>query len=212
MATENRARLTVKGKGYTLPFNGPASVLKSKNGIIFPYTPTINAALTTEYGQYDLIHSNYPMQSFVRHRPGDITINAQFINQTVEDAQYTAGVMHFLSIVMKMHFGIADKDAGTPPPLLEFSAYGPDNFERVPVFVTNYNNTYPNDMDYVTFTVNTTGNGGSRDRQGNPTYNIQLPAIMNMSITLTPHYSPSVQNAFDLTTFSNGTLYSQGFI
>lgn len=208
MATENRARLRVKGTGYTLPFNGPASVLASKGGIVFPYTPTINAALTTDYGQYDLTHSNYPMQSFVRHRPGNISISAQFINQTVEDARYTAGVMHFLSIVMKMHFGVNDPDAGTPPPLLEFSAYGPTNFERVPVFVTNYNNTYPNDIDYVSFTVDAT----SRDAQSGASYTIQLPTIMNMTIELTPHYPAAVQNTFDLTTFSNGTLYSQGFI
>lgn len=205
---ENRARLRLKGTGYNLPFGGPAAVLKTGGGIIFPYTPTISSSLTTEYSQYDLVHTNYPMQSFNRHRPGNISISAQFINQTIEDAKYTVGVMHFLSVVMKMHFGISDKNAGTPPPLLEFSAYGPTNFSRVPVFVTNYNNTYPNDVDYVTVIVDTTG----RTPQSVSSYSVQLPVIMNMNIELTPHYPAAIQNTFDLNSFAEGTLYSQGFI
>jgi hypothetical protein len=204
---ENRARLRLKGTGYSIPFYGPASVLKSKNGIVFPYTPVITSSMTTEYSQYDLVHSNYPIQSFIRHRPGNINITAQFINQTIEDAQYTAGVLHFLSVVMKMHFGTQDTNAGTPPPLLEFSAYGLTNFNRVPVFVSTFSTTYPDDVDYVSFNVNTTGR---TDEAGS--HNINLPAIMSITIELLPHYPANMQTSFDLTTFANGNLYSAGFI
>lgn len=208
---DNRARLKLKGTGYTLPFSGPASVLSSKNGIVFPYTPTIASSMTTEYSQYDIVHSNYPQQSFVRHRPGNTTVTAQFINQTVDDARYTAGVLHFLSVVMKMHFGTDDTNAGTPPPLLEFSAYGLTNFNRVPVFVSSFSTTYPDDVDYITASVSTSGR---QDQAGTSagTYDINLPAIMTINIELIPHFPARVQNTFDLNSFANGGLYSQGFI
>lgn len=207
---DNRARLKVKGTGYVLPFSGPASVLRSKNGIVFPYTPTISSSMTTEYSQYDIIHSNYPQQSFVRHRPGNISISAQFIHQTENDAKYTSGVLHFLSVVMKMHFGINDENAGTPPPLLEFSAYGRTNFNRVPVFVSNFSTTYPDDVDYVTFNI--TDTGGQQGASSPSGTSINLPAIMNINIELIPHYPANDQNSFNLASFANGSLYSQGFI
>lgn len=208
---DNRARLRVKGTGYTLPFGGPASVLRSKNGIVFPYTPVITSSMTTEYSQYDVVHTNFPQQSFVRHRPGNISIAAQFIHQTVDDAKYTSGVIHFLSVVMKMHFGLGDTNAGTPPPLLEFSAYGLTNFNRVPVFVANYSTTFPDDVDYVNFTVSTSGR---QDQAGTSpgTYDINLPAIMTINIELTPHFPARDQNNFDLNSFASGGLYSQGFV
>ena len=204
---DNRARLTLKGNGYDIPFYGPASVLRSKKGIVFPYTPIISSSMTTEYSQYDLVHSNYPIQSFIRHRPGNINITAQFVNQTIEDAQYTAGVLHFLSVVMKMHFGTRDTNAGTPPPLLEFYAYGLTNFNRVPVFVSNFSTTYPDDVDYVSFNVNTTGR---TDEAGS--YTVNLPAIMTINIELIPHYPANTQNQFTLNGFATGGLYSLGFI
>ena len=208
---DNRARLTLKGNGYDIPFLGPSSVLRSKKGIVFPYTPVINSSMTTEYSQYDLAHSNYPIQSFTRHRPGNISVTAQFINQTVEDAVYTAGVLHFLSVVMKMHFGTKDTNAGTPPPLLEFSAYGLTNFGRVPVFVGNFSTTYPDDVDYVSFNVSTSG--GRTAAQGEQaSYPINLPSMMTITIELLPHYSANAQNQFDLASFASGGLYSEGFI
>jgi len=208
---DNRARLRLKGEGYDIPFFGPSSVLRSKKGIVFPYTPVINSSMTTEYSQYDLVHSNYPTQSFVKHRPGNINLTAQFVNQTVDDAKYTAGVLHFLSVVMKMHFGTQDTNAGTPPPLLEFSAYGLTNFNRVPVFVGNFSTTYPDDVDYVSFDVTTSGRS---DQVGTApgSYSINLPAIMSITIELLPHYPSNTQNQFDLSGFASGGLYSLGFI
>lgn len=208
---DNRARLCVKGSGYTIPFNGPASPLRANNGIIFPYTPIITSGLTSEYAQYNLVHTNYPMQSFIRHRPSNISLQAKFINQTVGEAKYTVGVMHFLSVVMKMHFGNEDVNAGTPPPLLVFSAYGSVNFEKVPVFVSNYSTTYPDDVDYITFTNEAIAEGplGPISSNMSPT---SLPVVMNMTIELTPHYPAVEQTSFDLKTFSEGNLYSRGFI
>lgn len=208
---DNRARLRLKGDGYNIPFFGPASVLSSKKGIVFPYTPVINSSMTTEYSQYDLVHSNYPMQSFVKHRPGNINVTAQFVNQTVDDAKYTAGVLHFLSVVMKMHFGTQDTNAGTPPPLLEFSAYGLTNFNRVPVFVSNFSTTYPDDVDYVSFNVSTSG-GRTAQQGAQASYSINLPAIMSITIELLPHYPANTQNQFTLSSFASGGLYSLGFI
>lgn len=205
--TETRAQLTVKGMSYTLPFDGPAAMLRNRRGIVFPYTPVISSSMTTEYTQYDIVHSNFPQQSFTRHKPGNINITAQFINQTLDDAKYTSGVMHFLSVVMKMHFGDNDANAGTPPPLLEFSAYGMTNFNKVPVFVTSVSTTFPDDVDYVKFNVYTTDSQNSTSP-----HIINLPAIMNFNIELTPHFTAYNQKKFNLKSFASGSLYSLGYI
>lgn len=203
MAVENRARLTVKGTGYDLPFNGPASILKLKRGIIFPYTPAITQSYTTEYTSYDLVHTNYGIQSFVRHRPGNISISANFIHQTREEALYTIGVLHFLKVVSKMHFGQDDEDRGTPPPLLEFSAYGITNFEKVPVFVTAFSMSYPEDVDYVKVNLNIGSNSNT----------IELPVTTTITVELLPHYPASIQESdFNMNNFSRGDLYTKGFI
>lgn len=197
--TDQRARLKVRGS-YTVPFQGPGSPLaRTDNGIIFPFTPTINYQHQTEYSQYDLVHTNYAINSFVKSRPGNIQISAQFHHQTIDEAVYTVGVIHFLKVCSKMNFGINDRDAGTPPPLLSFSAYGPINFQNVPVFIGNYSFSYPEDVDYVN--VNTSVG------------NVQLPVSMTISIDLIPHYSPEFTSSkFTINDLASGNLYRNGFL
>lgn len=191
---DHRARLSTKS-AYTLPYNGPGSVLRPTNGILFPYTPNISVSYQAEYSQYDLVHTNYQQNAFSRSRTPALQVTGQFISQTPEEVEYTLGVMHFLRVVSKMHFGTRDSDAGTPPPVLEFSAYGTQNFNRVPVVVSGFNFIYEDGIDYVEAA------DGS-----------QIPTIMIVAIDLLPQYSPSKQQQFNLTDFANGSLYTGGFI
>jgi hypothetical protein len=73
------------------------------------------------------------------------------------------------------------------------------NFNRVPVLVTNYVFTYPDDQDYIEFEVDGAGT-------------TQLPVQMTVAIDLLPQYSPAKQRQFSVGAFSNGSLYRDGFI
>jgi len=195
---DQRARLSAK-RAYKTAFGGPASVLENTNGILFPYTPNISVAHTAEYAQYDLVHTNYQQQAFSRSRNPTIQITGTFINQTPREAKYTIGVMHFLRVVSKMHYGINDDDAGTPPPVLDFSAYGTYNFYKVPVLVSSFNFIYEDGVDYIE-TVTSDGE------------TVQIPTLMTIAIDLLPQYNPTKQSNFSLYDFANGDGYKGGFI
>lgn len=197
MSINQRASLEVLGS-YSLPFNGPGSVLRANNGIVFPYTPVINNQHSVEYSQFNLAHTNYQISSFSKSRPGNIQVTGNFSNQLQIEAQYTAGCIHFLRVVTKMHFGPNDDNAGTPPPLLSFSAYGPVNFNRIPVLVGGFTVNYPDDVDYINIQI------GDAE--------VNLPIIVTISIDLIPHYPANRQNAFNLADFANGDQYKDGFI
>ena len=203
-----RARLSprssIRGASNTvssnsdLPFEGPGSALRTTNGIIFPFTPNISVAHQVEYSQYDLVHTNYQQNAYSKTRSPTIQITGQFASQTPEEAAYTVGAMHFLRVMSKMHFGAGDPDAGTPPPVCEFSAYGAYNFHRVPVLLGDFTFNYEDGVDYVEVIT-----GGAT---------VQIPAMMTITVSLLPQYSPASQNQFNLGEFARGTGYTKGFI
>ena len=195
-STDNRARLQTRSE-YTTPYGGesPAKPLQATRGIVFPYTPNINVSHQVEYSTYELVHANYQQQAYSKTRNPQIQISAHFINQTPEETAYTVGVIHFLRVVTKMDWGALDEAPGTPPPVLDFSAYGRTNFENVPVVVQGFTVNYEDNVDYVE------GPDGQN-----------LPAMMTIAIDLLPTYSPSKQTQFNLRSFANGSLYAGGFI
>jgi hypothetical protein len=98
-----------------------------------------------------------------------------------------------------MNFGEGDPDRGAPPPVLEFSAYGPTNYERVPVLVAGFTQSFPDDVDYVEAVID--GNA------------IQMPTVATIAMDLLVQYSPRrVKSQFTLNEFANGSLYREGFI
>lgn len=194
--TDKRARLRCKS-GYSDPLNGPGAALqRTGRGIVFPYTPTIISGVQVNYSKYELVHTNSQPYAFNNSSPPTIQVTGQFVQQTTEEAEYLAGVIHFLRVVTKMNFGTADgATAGTPPPVLQFSAYGNTNYNNVPVLVGGYNLTWPDDVDYVEINGN------------------QYPTVMVISMDLIPHYNPSkVTSEFSMNAFKNGSLYSGGWI
>jgi hypothetical protein len=212
MAPRSDLRATLRPKGsvsagrndafrpaYTAPFNGPGAALLRTNGILFPYTPNISVSHQVEYSQYDLVHTNYQQNAFNKSRNPAIQVTGTFVSQTPEEAAYTVGVMHFLRIVSKMNFGASDTEAGTPPPVLEFSAYGTYNFRRVPVVMGSFQFVYEDNVDYVEVSV---GNGEL----------VQVPSLMLISMDLLPQYSPALQNKFNLNELAAGGGYMKGFL
>lgn len=195
-ASDSRARLSAKS-AYTTPFSGPGAALAPTNGILFPFTPNISVAHQVEYSSYDLVHTNYQPNAYSKSRTPAIQVTGVFPSQTPEEAEYTVGVMHFLRVASKMNFG-QSSNPGTPPPVLELSAYGKYNFNRVPVLIGGFNFIYEDGVDYVTV-------GGADST-------LQIPVVMTVAIDLLPQYSPGIQSSFSIEEFASGSLYSAGFI
>ena len=122
--------------------------------------------------------------------------NCTFTATTLEDATYMFSAMHFFKTVTKMSFGVKDPNRGSPPPVLNFSAYGDAMFRDVPVVITDFTVVYPNDVDYVNIEVN-----GSK---------INVPIKMDFTIQLAINMPINdVKNNFTLTDFANGNLIKQ---
>jgi hypothetical protein len=194
--TDFRPSLLLKGSGYNLPLSGPASVLSADRGIIFPLTPNITIGNSAAYSVYDITHTNYQQTSYIKTANPTINVSAPFASQTIDEAKYLYGVIHFLRVASKMNWGRNDPDAGTPPPVLSFSGYG--DYTNVPVVIAQFNLTYDSESDYVNFTSN-----------GKV---IHIPVVMTLAIDLMTHYSAARQNTFNLADFASGSIYKSGFI
>lgn len=193
-----RARLFCKGSTGSRYYTGPASVLRATDGLLFPLTPTINYSQSVTYSPYDLIHTNYTFFSYRNTPSPSIQIQSTFTNTTDEEHRYTSGVLHFLRSVTKMWYGAGEDQGirGAPPPVLKFSAFGPQIFNNVDVFVSSVATFFDDNVDLITGT-----NGNA------------LPAVMNIAIDLSVTVSPKKQKE-DFTTsgFISGSLYGRGFI
>lgn len=181
-----------------IAFSGPADALIPHGGIMFPFTPNISASHSVDYSQYSIVHANYQQNAYTKTNNPTLQVTGMFVSQTPAEARYTIGVMHFLRVMTKMHFGVDDVNAGTPPPVLEFSAFGTFNFNRIPVVIASFSFNYEDSADLIEVDV-----GGEINH---------VPTMMNISLELLPQYNPTLQNKFLLSEFASGTGYKKGFI
>ena len=150
------------------------SLLKTGNGIIFPYTPTININHSANYGTYDINQSVEQTHFYSMTPNASFQLTAVFTANTAKEAEYMLACIHFLRTATKSDFGaykdgIRRTDAGTPPPVLVFSGYGTEMFNNIPVVVRSVNFTLPEDVDYVTVQTQNAGEivAGRAVDQGN---------------------------------------------
>ena len=122
--------------------------LSVTDGVVFPYTPTIDTAYRANYSTYDLTHSNYRGYFYQNSYVDAININALFTAQSTSEANYLLAVIHFFRSVTKMFYG-QDAQRGTPPPLTYLSGLGEYQFNEHPCLVSNFSYKLPNDVDYV---------------------------------------------------------------
>ena len=130
-------------------------LLKTGNGIIFPFSPTIQVNHSASYGTYDINQSVNQPHYYMMTPNVQINLTAIFTANTAKEASYLLAAMHFLRWSTKSDFGAyvngnRRTDAGTPPPVLVFSGYGTEQFNNIPVIVRNFSYTLPEDVDYVT--------------------------------------------------------------
>jgi hypothetical protein len=159
---------------YNAPDCGPLLwPLRDTDGVIFPYTPSIDTAYKANYTQYDLTHSNYRGYFYQNSYVDTINIKATFTAQDTVEANYLLAVIHFFRSVTKMFYG-QDAQRGSPPPMVFLSGLGDFQFNRHPCLVSQFNYNLPADVNYIR-AQSTLSNGGNqlaaRTRQttlGNP--------------------------------------------
>lgn len=124
--------------------------LQDTDGVVFPYTPTINVVYTASYDPTEIIHSNYKIYQYKSSSIDTISITGQFTAQDTYEANYVLAVIHFFRSVTKMFYG-QDEDPknGTPPPLCYIYGYGEYQFNKHPIAITSFNYSLPNDVDYI---------------------------------------------------------------
>jgi hypothetical protein len=211
---DNRVRLRPMSGSVGTPSTvlGPADPsnilypLIATNGLLFPYTPTIQFSQDVDWKNTDLTHTNYDTAAYTKTPAVSLSVSGKFTVQTVGEGRYMLAVLHFLRVVSKMYFGKAEttkKDGkpGLPPPVLLFSGYGPYMFNDLRVVVKNHSYTLDDTVNMVNFTT----------PSGDP---VSLPSLLTVSMTLGVVQTPSAQrDEFDLDKFRTGELMrSKGWI
>jgi hypothetical protein len=118
------------------------------DGVVFPYTPTIQTAYKANYSSYNLTHSNYRGYFYQGSAVEDIQITGKFTAQDSNEANYLLAVIHFFRSITKMFYGL-DAQRGAPPPLVFLQGLGEYQFNLAPCVVAQFNYTLPDSVDYI---------------------------------------------------------------
>jgi hypothetical protein len=192
---------------YKDPEPGILGPLLATNGVIFPYTPSIETAYTANYDKYDLTHSNYRGYFYKNSAVNDINIRGTFTAQDTFEADYLLAVIHFFRSITKMFYG-QDSLRGAPPPLVYLSGFGDYQFNKHPCLVSNFSYSLPTDVDYIRAGApNNYGNLFSqRAKSGGfstSPFDAVLSRLQSANLPLTPDISPTpsmiTQNVNNLT-------------
>lgn len=224
----------------TIYGNGLIAPLRNTNGMVWMYQPIISYQQGTTYTSIDLVHANTELYAYTRTNALRFTVDGKFSVQNQTEGVYALACIHFLRTVTKMWFGQNDTNAGTPPPILYFDAYGDYMFNKLPVIVNEFTIGLPDDVDYVPISQSYLSTQGTTDSKGNanntlgstpltaqtiPTTtntnalsntnlsgnNVWLPAVFNISVTMTVQQTPSnLRSVFNLDQFRSGQLMKQG--
>jgi hypothetical protein len=169
-------------EGATYLYKSPTDAgilqpLQETEGVVFPYTPSIQVQYGAHYDPTELTHSNYKVFQYKNSSVDNISITADFTAQDTYEARYLLAVIHFFRSVTKMFYGNdLNPRNGTPPPLCYLTGFGEFNFNQHPLAITNFTYTLPNDVDYIR--ANTEANSppgvnqsaaNSPNNTGNPT-------------------------------------------
>jgi hypothetical protein len=152
---------------YNAPSPGILAPLTITDGVIFPYTPSINTSYKANYSSYDLTHSNFRGYFYQNSYVDAININATFTAQDTSEANYLLAVIHFFRSATKMFYG-QDAERGSPPPLTYLSGLGEYQFNEHPCLIQNFTYNLPADVDYIragSVTNSGTNLTTNRDRQ-----------------------------------------------
>ena len=198
-ANDVRAILKVPSS-YINNITDPTRSLSAFGGIVFPYTPQVSFTHDATYSPVNPTHSNYTQYFYKNSAVSSISVNAKFTVQNETDAIILIGVITLLRALTKMKFG-PDKDAGAPPPVCRFSAYGNFMMSNVPVTVASFKHELPDGVDYF--------QTGLQYR----THGLNFVPVMSViSLTLNPTYSRSEMMRAGVANAVAGKTQRSGFL
>lgn len=124
--------------------------LRATDGVVFPYTPSISVNYSASYEPLSPVHSNYKIHQYTNSSVDSVSITCIFTAQDVAEARYLLAVIHFFRSMTKMFYGQDEMPKnGTPPPLCYLFGMGEFQFSALPLAITGFNYTLPDDVDYI---------------------------------------------------------------
>jgi len=197
-----RARLSLSPQSGSLFYRDPSnrlmSPLSETDGVVWPYTPSVNVSYNAAYSGQNPSHTNYTQQSYAHSTVDQIQVVGQFTANNQDEARYLLATLWFLKSATKSFFG-TDNNRGTPPPVLRFSAHGAHMFKSVPVVVANTTQDFEQGVDYIDTPII----AGSSGRLSDTT---RVPTLMTINCTLIPVISRAAQTRFGLRDYAAGRL------
>lgn len=197
--TDMRVRIKVPTTYLNQFTNGLGKLGPSGHqGIIFPYTPQISIEHKAEYSSPQPLHSNYAINFYKNSSVSEIGVTGRFTVQNDEDAILYLSTVRLLTALTKMKWG-KDSDAGAPPPVCRFSAYGEYNFKNVPVAVASFKHDYPDQVDFYTVNV--------------PPFGLNsVPTIATLSVTLKIMYSRQEMRDITISGWLDSAFKGKGYL
>lgn len=196
----NDFRMRLKAQNPSTYGNGIMGVLRETNGMLFPYTPSVQVSQDVNYSSLEMTHANTDYYSYKNTPNVSISVTGKFTAQNNEEGAYCLACLHFLRTMSKMYFGLQDASAGLagiPPPVLLLNGYGPYMFNNIKVLLQNHSYTLDENTDMITVPA-----GSSFAR---------IPALFTISITLKVQQVPAaMREQFSLNSFRSGELLSSG--
>lgn len=149
-AQGRRVRLRPKPLAAAQVYGGSGLLqpLRATNGVVWPYQPTISWEQSVDYSSIDMVHVNQEIMAYTKTPAAKFTVSGNFSVQNNQEGVYALAAIHFMRTTTKMYFGTG-ANLGTPPPVLLFDAYGQYMFNQLPVIITNFSVSLPDDIDYV---------------------------------------------------------------
>jgi hypothetical protein len=203
--------------------NNILTPLHATQGLMFPYTPSIQVSQDTAWQAADLEHVNYDILSFQKSSSASISVTGKFTVQNQREGEYLLAAIHFLRTVSKAYFGAQDVEqfvapqqdtpeaqrtgspgeiekerqngrAGLPPPVLLFSGYGTMMFNDLRVVVKSHSWSFEESSDYIPIRLPSNGT-------------VWLPPLMtiNISLAIQPN-TDRLREHFSLDEFRTGEL------
>jgi len=201
-AKDLRVKLRVPNEYLRGPSAGPANIIQKNGGILFPYTPTISMDNQAQYATQTPLHSIYPLNFYKNSTLSPINVTAKFTVQNEFEGAVLLGVIHLLRSLTKMKFG-NDPDAGSPPPVCRFDAYGDYMMFNVPVAISSWRHELPDSVDYIAV-----GRPGSPSTYGRS----MVPVMSTISLTMNVMYSRREMLAYNVKDWLSGNLARRGYL
>lgn len=201
-AKDLRVKLRVPNEYLTGPSAGPANIIQKNGGILFPYTPTISMDNQVSYASQNPLHSIYTQNFYKSSSVGPISVTAKFTVQNEFEGAVLLGVIHLLRSLTKMKWG-NDPDAGSPPPVCRFDAYGDYMLFNVPVSIASWRHELPDGVDYIAV-----GRPGSPKTYGHS----MVPVLSTINITMNVMYSRREMLEYNVKDWLSGGLKFRGYL